>query len=328
MSQSLVSLLVVAVALLPTAAVTAEPPAESKSFAPLPVAVSSFGAAVSDGFVYVYGGHAGKTHEYSTESVSRKFYRLRLDDPKIWEELPGGPGLQGLALVAYKDKIYRVGGMQPRNAPGADADNVSVAGCACYNPAAKTWENLPDMPAGRSSHDAVMVGSKLIVVGGWNMKGGDKESEWYPSALILDLDKQPLKWEAVKQPFVRRSLTATALDGKVFVMGGINEEDSVELKVDVYDPATNRWTVGVPLPGPKGNGFSPASAVAAGQLYVNLGDGKVVRLKADGTAWQEVGKVKQPRIVHRMVAANDNLLLVLGGASKNGNVTMAETVKP
>src|ERR1700722_17408973 len=172
--------------------------------------------------------------------------------------------------------------MQAREELGADADNASVASCACYNPAAKTWENLPDMPAGRSSHDAVMVGSKLIVVGGWNMKGGDKESEWYTSALILDLDKQPLKWETVKQPFVRRSLTATALDGKVFVMGGINDEDSVELKVDVYDPAKNLWTVAAPLPGPKGNGFSPASCVAAGQLYVSLGDGKIVRLKTDG----------------------------------------------
>ena len=328
MSRNFVRSLVVAVAFLPAAAVAAEPREEAKSFAPLPVAVSSFGAAVADGFAYVYGGHSGKTHEYSTDSVSHKFYRLKLDDPKIWEELPGGPGLQGLALVAYKDKIYRVGGMQPRNAPGAEADNVSVASCACYNPAAKTWENLPEMPAGRSSHDAVMVGSKLIVVGGWNMKGGDKESEWYSSALILDLDKQPLKWETVKQPFVRRSLTATALDGKVFVMGGINEEDSIELKVDVFDPTTNLWTVATPLPGPKGNGFSPASCVAAGQLYVSLGDGKVVRPKADGSAWQDVGKLKQPRIVHRMVAASDNLLLVLGGASKNGNVTMVETVKP
>jgi N-acetylneuraminic acid mutarotase len=328
MSRCFVNLLVAAIAFLPTAAMAAEPFTEAPAFAPLPVAVSSFGAAVADGFVYVYGGHAGKTHEYSTDSVSRKFLRLKLDDPKTWDELPGGPGLQGLALVAYNGKIYRVGGMQPRNAPGADADNISVASCTCYNPAAKTWENLPDMPAGRSSHDAVMVGSKLIVVGGWDMKGGDKESDWYSTAFILDLEKQPLKWETVKQPFVRRSLTATALEGKVFVMGGINEEDSIELKVDVFDPATNLWTVTAPLPGPKGNGFSPASCVAAGQLYASVGDGKVVRLKADGSAWQEVGTVKQPRIVHRMVTASENLMLVLGGASKKGNVTMVETVKP
>lgn len=116
MSRSFVRLLAAALALLPTAAVAAESRAEAKVFPPLPVAVSSFGAAVADGYVYVYGGHAGKTHEYSTESVSHKFFRLKLDDPKVWEELPGGPGLQGLALVAYKDKIYRVGGMQPRNA--------------------------------------------------------------------------------------------------------------------------------------------------------------------------------------------------------------------
>ncbi|HEV8059454.1 MAG TPA: hypothetical protein VGP68_06260 [Gemmataceae bacterium] len=325
MKRHILGLIAFAYAVLPA---QASPRAKEAPFPPLPVAVSSFGAAVADGWLYVYGGHSGKTHEYSTEAVAGTFYRLNLADPRAWEALPGGPKLQGLALVAYKGKIYRVGGMQPRNAPGAEADNYSVATCACFNPAAKSWTNLPDMPAGRSSHDAAVVGSKLVVVGGWDMKGGDKTPEWHSTALVLDLENQPLRWETVKQPFERRSLTATALDDKVFVIGGIDDEDSIALKVDIYDPAKNAWTAGIPLPGPKANGFSPASCLAGGQLYVSTADGKVNRLAADGKVWQEVGKLKQPRMVHRMLAANDNQLVVVGGASKGGNVASTETVKP
>ena len=73
----------------------------STAYPPMPEAFSSFGAAVADGYVYVYGGHIAKTHTYSTEAVTGKFRRLHLTKAgAAWEELPTGPALQGLALVA------------------------------------------------------------------------------------------------------------------------------------------------------------------------------------------------------------------------------------
>src|SRR5689334_10281762 len=75
------------------------------SYPPLPESFSSFGAAICDGFVYVYGGHVAKTHTYSTAAVTGKFRRLNLADPKAWQELPPGPGLQGLALVSHAGKL-------------------------------------------------------------------------------------------------------------------------------------------------------------------------------------------------------------------------------
>ena len=124
-------------------------------YPPLPNAVSSFSAAVADGFVYFYGGHTGTAHTYSTETVTGKFRRLDLANPaKGWEELAEGPPLQGLALVAHEGRIYRIGGMQPMNKPGEKADNRSTASCAVYTPRTNRWEPIADMPAGRSSHDA------------------------------------------------------------------------------------------------------------------------------------------------------------------------------
>jgi N-acetylneuraminic acid mutarotase len=293
----------------------------------MPEAVSSFGAAAADGWLYVYGGHRSGTHRYSTESVLGTFHRLNLSDPKKWEALPQGMGLQGLAVVAHEGKIYRIGGMRPLNKPGEKVDNQSTRSCARFDPATMKWENLPDLPEDRSSHDAAVVDDKIVVVGGWNMKGGDKESEWHSTALVLDLKQRPLAWKSVKQPFERRALTATGLNGKIYVIGGITSDDEVQLTVNVYDPAKDVWTTGPNLPGPKQNGFAPASCAAGDRLFASTADGKVVRLTAKGDKWEPIGQLKQPRIVHRMAAASNDLLVVIGGALKGDNIALTETIK-
>jgi len=308
----------------PAAAAAAAP-----AYPPLPEAFSSFGAAVADGHVYVYGGHTGTTHTYSTASVTGKFRRLNLARPELgWGELPGQLGLQGLALVAHQGKLIRVGGMQPRNAPGSKADNVSVASCAAFDPKTKQWTALPDLPAGRSSHDAVVVGDALIVVGGWQMKGQGEKSVWHDTALLLDLAKPDAQWEAVPQPFERRALQLAALGGKVYVICGMNSENEMEKEVTVFDPASKRWTCLASLPGPIMNGFTPAAAVLGDALHVSPADGKLYRLNAKQDAWDEVDKLATKRIVHRMVPAAADLLLVLGGATKGGNVAACEAIEP
>ncbi|MCE9534440.1 MAG: hypothetical protein K8T89_25455 [Planctomycetes bacterium] len=299
-----------------------------KAYAPLPVAVSSFGAATSDGYVYLYGGHSAKTHQYSTESVSGKFLRLKLDDPKAWEELTAGPGLQGLAVVEHKGLIYRIGGMQPRNKPGEKADNHSLASAERYDPKIKKWEKLPDLTEARSSHDAVVIGDKLYVMGGWNMNGAGQKTEWHKNALLLDLAKQPLAWESIPQPFQRRALTTAAFNGKVYVIGGLTADAETDKSGDVYDPATKKWSKLIALPGGMMNGFTPASCVADNKLFVSPADGKFYRLSADEKKWEEVGALMQARFVHRVVPIGGAQMLVLGGASKQGNVSVVEAVVP
>lgn len=70
------------------------------AYAPMPEGASSFGAVADGGWLYVYGGHLGKTHVYSATGVSGKFNRLNLMDGKTWEDLPSGPMLQGMNLVS------------------------------------------------------------------------------------------------------------------------------------------------------------------------------------------------------------------------------------
>lgn len=302
--------------------VAVAPPAKAK-FDLLPVKVASFGAAACDGYLYVYGGHSGKTHTYSTEDVIGKFYRVKLSGG-AWEELPGGPIAQGLPLVAYKGKVIRVGGMQPRNKPGDKADNHSLTSVASYDPATKKWAELAPLPAGRSSHDAVLVGDKLVVVGGWEMRGAGGTT-WHDSAVSLDLAKPGAKWEPIAQPFKRRALGAGVVDGKVVVVGGLGAEGA-HLKVDILDPATGKWSEGPAFPGATRNGFSPAACVVDGKLYASGFDGKVQRLAGD--RWEYAGAQEVKRLVHRLVPGDDGIVLVVGGTSREDDSRRVEEIRP
>jgi N-acetylneuraminic acid mutarotase len=210
--------------------------ADSPRLPDLPAPVSSFGAAVVGDHVYVYGGHVGKAHTYSTDTTLGEFRRLDLKNPTKWEDLPGGPKLQGLALVAHGAKLYRVGGMQPQNSKSEKTDTKSQASCAVFDPAAGKWTDIEPLPEPRSSHDAAVVGDTLYVFGGWRLNGKDGKSEWIDHGWALDLAKPGAKWQKVNEPFRRRALTATGHGGKVYVIGGLNSKAETELAVNVYDP--------------------------------------------------------------------------------------------
>lgn len=300
--------------------------AGTPEFAPLPQKASSLGVCASDGWLYAYGGHTGKTHTYSAETTIGKFRRAPLAGGK-WEELPSGPAAQGLALVAHKGKIYRVGGMQPRNRPGEKADNHSLSSFAVYDPSAKKWQDLPDLPEGRSSHDAAIVGDRLYVFGGWKMNGEGKASTWHKGGLMIDLSSSTPKWVSVDQPFARRALAVAAVAGKVYVLGGLQAKGGPTTQVDVFDPATGKWSIGPALPG-EGTGFSPSACALDGRLYAGTNDGKVHRLDEAGKAWEAVGTQAVARHVSRLVPGEKGALLVVGGTGRKGDARAVEVIVP
>jgi N-acetylneuraminic acid mutarotase len=308
------------------AASTAPADPKAAAYPPLPVAVSSLGAVECDGYLYVYGGHAGKTHSYDTKTVIGTFHRLKLDGGTKWEALPGGPIAQGLNLAAHGGKVYRVGGMQPKNAPGEPADNHSLAECARFDPKVGKWEALPALPAGRSSHDVVVAGDTLVVVGGWQMKGKGASSVWHDTALVLDLGAAKPQWKSVPQPFKRRALTAAALGDKVYVLGGLGA-DGGDRRVDVLDVSTGKWSSGPAIPGGERVAFSPAACAVGGRLVVNTSEGPLYRLNTAGDGWEKVGEAAKKRIVARLVPLGTDRVVLVGGAGGGANVDAIEVIR-
>jgi hypothetical protein len=291
-------------------------------FAALPQATASFGAVANDGWLYVYGGHIAPTHSYSTAAVSGQFARLNLAHPMKWEPLQGGPPLQGMNLAAYQGRIYRIGGMAPRNKPGDPEANFSSADAARFDVASGKWEPLPPLPDPRSSHDVVVIGDKLIVTGGWTLKGSDR-TEWRDTLNVLDLAAPQPAWRSIPQPFKRRALIAVAFSGQMYVLGGFDDHGKVLHAVSIYNPDSEAWTNGPPLPGDELNGFSPAACVVDGALYVSVADGTIYRLNASRQTWEKSGHAT-PRVAHRMVADGKNIL-VMGGAAKGHNLDSIES---
>jgi N-acetylneuraminic acid mutarotase/uncharacterized GH25 family protein len=294
----------------------------ARKFATLPEATSSFGSVVSDGWLYVYGGHIAPTHSYSTAAVSGQFHRLSLNGNPQWEQLPPGPPMQGMNLVAVDGRIYRVGGMSPRNNPGAPADNYSTAEAARYDPTSGKWEALPPLPEPRSSHDVVVIGNKIIVTGGWAIRG--KRYDWADTLAIIDLSAKNPAWITAPQPFRRRALMAAALDGKMYVIGGFDEKSEIVRDVAVYDPTANTWSHGPQIPDGPGLSFAPAATVHHGELFVSVSDGTLYRLNRRSMQWQKAGK-STPRLAHRIASAGDTVL-VIGGAENGSNFDLIEAI--
>ena len=96
---------------------------DSKALLPtLPKAITSFGAIRAGNHIYVYGGHAGKAHAYSTDTTLYSFHRLSINSPEKWETLDSGTRIQGTSLVAHGGYIYRVGGLTVLNELTANID--------------------------------------------------------------------------------------------------------------------------------------------------------------------------------------------------------------
>jgi hypothetical protein len=280
---------------------------------PLPEAVASFGAATLDGWLYVYGGHRGERHQYNTEDVSGAFHRLNLAEPAAWERLPSSLPLQGAALVAHAHALYRVGGMAAQNERDEDHDLRSTAAAERYDVLRATWEDLPPLPAPRSSHDAAILGDTLYVGGGWQLHGGDAKATWHESLLALDLARTGSSWISHPQPFKRRALALAAVGSKLYCIGGMGADNKTALTVDVYDTLSGTWSPGPELPAGPMKGFG-CSAVAQGdRLYFSGMKGELHRLSAGGDAWEFVGNLQHARFFHRLVAAGTVGLIAVGG---------------
>lgn len=297
-------------------------------FALLPEPINSFGGAVLGDWLYVYSGHTGTTHRYHTGTTSPHFGRLNLVDRTTWEELPCGPAVQGVSLVEHGGKLYRTGGMTARNAEGEDQDLVSTADAACFDPATKTWSPLPDLPSPRSTHDGIVCDGFLYVVGGWNMTGGDaSNAEFCEEAYRLDLRSADSRWEALPQPpFRRRALAVMAHSGKVYVIGGLNDEGGTETTVDIFDPAAGSWSKGPDLPGPKMQGFAPSAYDIEGRLYASGSNGVLLRMSEDGSRWDSIGAFAMPRITHRLLPGPGRSVLAVGGNFAGEPVRLIERI--
>ncbi len=309
-------------------------PTEPPTVADLPLAVSSFGAAALDRSLYVYGGHIGTQHVHSFENLSQLFLRYPIDSDSTgsspgWLALPPGPSLQGTALIEYEGALYRVGGMRadnPRREPG---ELYSVKSAARFLPDENRWQRFMALPAGRSSHDLAVVADLLVVAGGWELRGSVEDPLWERSVLALDLKTlngdSVGKWNVLTEtPVGVRANAAVGFDGKLWVLGGLDDNGDTTRRVDIYDPAADAWTSGPELPASGSlNGFGADAVTVRGTLLVSQADGRVYSIRNGGDDWTHAGDLHEHRFFHRLVSDGESLFAI-GGANRTGHLNSVE----
>ena len=300
----------------------------------LPLAISSFGAAVESGSLYVYGGHIGTQHVHSFENLSQLFLRYPLEPgpgglSPGWLALPPGPPLQGTALVEYGGAIYRVGGMRANNSRREPGELYSVKSAARFLPDENRWQRLMALPAGRSSHDLTVVNDLLVVAGGWELRGSASDPLWERTVFALDLttlDHDSIgEWSVLTEtPVGVRANAAIGLDGKLWVLGGLADNGDTTSRVDIYDPATDTWTSGPDLPAAGSlNGFGADAVTVNGVILVSQADGRIYSIRDADGSWNHAGDLDERRFFHRLATDGESLLAV-GGANRTGHLSSVE----
>ena len=286
-----------------------------KPLADLPLPLTSFGAVRHGEMLFVYGGHTGDAHHYSSKEQSDSLFALDLSIPKAeWKELTKGRRLQGLGLVAHGESIIRVGGFEAVNGVDDDADLRSSNEVMAFNLKSNTWSMLPSLPEPRSSHDALIVGNRLYVVGGWTLDG--EEKTWLSTAWSIELPAESKSWEPVPHPtFTRRAIALASVDGRLYAIGGMNEKGGPTTEVAYLDIEADTWKPAPPLSGKPMNGFGVAAWNLGSAIIATTSEGDIQRLTFGGQEWEVVGKTQDARFFHRLLPYGDSRFVALGGAN-------------
>ena len=297
-----------------------------------PVAVTSFGAAVCDDYLYFYGGNQGNAHTYYSAGQNNIFRRVKLESGAKWESLGEVPRRQGLALVSYNNKLYRIGGFEAKNKKGEDQVIVSTPDFSVYDPEASSWTDLTPLPEPRSSFDAVVSGDILYVVGGWALQEDGSDSKWHGTAWQMDLSQDNLEWKPMPAPpHERRANSLAELGGKIYLIGGMGDDADTKTDVYVFDPKSKKWSPGPELPGQPMDGFGTSAFNTGGRIIVATFSGQILQLSENGKQWEKIKEIKPGRFFHRLVALNDEQFLILGGTSpksgKQSSVMILDRIK-
>ena len=179
-------------------------------------------AAAVDGKIYYIGSQINVQYDPETNT---------------WTQLapPPIPNYWG-TVVACQNKIYVIGG---------EASKPTQV----YDPVTDTWENRTSIPTTRSGLQANVVDGKIYVIGGQIPSALGVIN---PSSANDVYDPATDSWsKMVSIPTPVMGYASAVLDNKIYIIGGGNTggpDYSPINQVQIFDPKTNQWTNGTPIP--------------------------------------------------------------------------------
>ena len=213
-------------------------PAEAwQALAPMPRGRSEHSAVVVNGLVYLLGGINDPTTGVGPVDVW---------DPRTgaWtENITRVPQRRHhFNAVVHGNDIWVVGGK-------TSTDNTGTNRVDIYDTVSNTWRRGPDLPAEHWGGPAVIRGDHLHVLSGARLRTITNDHHF-----VLDLTDPNATWTtaaSVRRPRVHAA--AVSIDGRIYMIGGEFDHSHAgdRRDVQIYDPGTNSWSFGEPLPLPR-----------------------------------------------------------------------------
>lgn len=209
----------------------------------MPVGKWEPASLVLDDKLYVLGG-------YEDGIMSSR--RLDLFDPAdgSWTQLQNLPSKVGhVNLVPGDTGFWFAGGMKDKVHPAKDH---IIAEVWHFDPERDRYTAAPLLPGRRAGGGLERIGDNLHYISGL-MEDRDTDS---PDHWIFDLAAWratgSAEWlPAAPLPTPRNQLSVAVLNGRIYAIGGQLHHDSEQIdqpRVDIYDPASDTWSDGPPLP--------------------------------------------------------------------------------
>ena len=172
------------------------------------------------------------------------------------------------------------------------------------------WMEGMDLPNPRTEVTAAILDETVYVIGGFTFDGKITDIvEMYNSTdntWVQNIKSLPLPLHHASSDTYR---------GKIYVVGGYIGNWIHSNNLFIYDPATNNWTMGNPMPTPRG---SPNANFVSGILYVIGGDSYdhsqvvVERYDPITAEWMTLSSMPTARL-HAASAVVDENIYVIGG---------------
>jgi N-acetylneuraminic acid mutarotase len=185
-----------------------------------------------------------------------------------WVSLTPMPTARSMLGVAVVDgKIYAIGGISgTQNILGTNE---------VYDPETNSWSSKTPMPTHRYSFGIAVFQNKIYCIGG----ATTIKSDGYVTNVNEVYDPSTDTWEnRTSMPNPRSDLEANTVGDKIYLIGGQGRPDPRMFIVknytslnEVYDPATDSWTIETPIPNATAY---YASAVVDDKIYVMGGEGR------------------------------------------------------
>ena len=232
-----------------------------------------------------------------------------------WRQIAGLPVTVDHAMSAgWRGKLYVAGGY------AADRSRLTTL----FSYSNGSWARLPAMPEERAAAGAAIVRGKLYVVGGVTA-GASGGRALARNALVYDIARR--RWSSIPGPTPREHLGVTALDGRVYAIGGrLAGADTNLALLESYVPGAKKWHGLRPVPSRRGG----TAAAGLGRWLVSAGGETtavtirtVYRYDVRKRRWSRLPNLPTPRHGLGVVSFGNRVYVLAGGTTPGLAVSSA-----